>query len=226
MTISILERIDKILINEGATKYISVKDLPDWVRRTLGRGFKRDVEVEIGETVRTGGNWHDANVMNVYLYNKGKVAHQSAIGGQSPWDTSNQSQVKKGFETRLNKDKMILITNSYPKSAKLYVHPDAMIKSLDEPKQNITDEEYMVLAITRGLKASYAGRPLRKDTAEEYGINYEMTIKQLISKGLVNRNGAINKNGKNALASGFNDAFVNYETLARKFGMKSKKYGW
>jgi hypothetical protein len=220
---TILDKIDKILIgeiNEGATKYVSVKDLPDWVKRVLGRSFKKDVEVEIGDTVRTGGNWHDANVMDIYLYDRGKVAHQSAIGGQSPWDTANQSQVKKGFETRLNKDKMILITNTYPKTAKLYVHPDAMIKALDEPKQNITGEEYFVLAVTRGLKASYAGGKPRKDTAEAYGINYEMTVKQLISKGLLNRNGAINKNGKNALLSAFDNPIVNYDTVAKKFNIK------
>jgi hypothetical protein len=120
---------------------------------------------------------------------------------------------------------MILITNTYPKTAKLYVHPDALIKALEEHGQQLTPEEYMVLAITRGLKASYMGRPLRADTAAEYGIDYDTVKMQLISKGMLNRNGAINKNGKNALASEFGDAFMTYDRIAKKYGIKSKKWG-
>ena len=213
-------------LDEGTVRYVSPRDLPDWVQRVLkGKKIGKDVAVEVGDRVVTSGNWHDANVMDVYLYDRGKVAHQMAIGGQSPWDTGKEAQVKKGFETTLNKDKMILITNTYPKTAKLYVHPDAMIKALDEPKQQLTPEEYMVLAITRGLKAAYAGGYPRKDTSAEYGIDYDTVKNQLISKGMLNRAGAINKNGKNALASAFDNAFVDYHAIAKKFGMKSKRWG-
>ena len=210
-------------LDEGKTKYVSVRDLPDWARKVLkSHRIAKDVEVEISDKVRTSGNWHDANVMDVYLYDRGKVAHQHAIGGQSPWDSARENQIKKGFETTLNKDRMILVTNTYPKTAKLYVHPDAMIQALEEPKQELTKEEYLVLAITRGLKASYQGRPLRKDTAAEYGIDYDTIKAQLISKGMLNRNGAINKNGKNALAAKFDNAFIDYMSIARKYGMKGR----
>jgi len=228
---SILYKIDKLLIgedvfNEGTVRYVAPRDLPDWVQRVLkGKKIGKDVAVEIGDRVVTSGNWHDANVMDVYLYDRGKVAHQMAIGGQSPWDSGKEAQVKKGFETTLNKEKMILITNTYPKTAKLYVHPDAMIKALDEPKQQLTPEEYMVLAITRGLKAAYGGGYPRKEASAEYGIDYETVKAQLISKGMLNRAGAINKEGKNALASAFDNAFIDYSSIAKKYGMKSKKWG-
>ena len=220
----ITNKIDRLL---GETvRYVSPRDLPDWVKKVLkSHKIAKDVEVEITDKVSTSGNWHDANVMDVYLYDRGKVAHQHAIGGQSMFDTGKEAQIKKGFQTRLTKDKMILITNTYPKVAKLYVHPDAMIKALDEPKQDITDEEYMVLVITRGLKASYQGRPLRKDTAAEYGIDYETVKAQLISKGLLNRNGAINKNGRNVLIAKFDSQTIDYMSAARKLNFKSNR-GW
>ena len=218
---TILERIDRILIDEGATKYVSPRDLPDWVRRILkDKGIGKDVEVEISDNVRTSGNWHDANVMDIFLYDKGKIANQHAIGGLSVNDTGREAQVKRGFETRLSKDKMILITNTYPKGAKLYVHPDAFIKALEEPKQQLSNDEYMVLVITKGLKSSYMGRPLRKDTAEEYKIDYDMVKNQLISKGLLNRNGAINKHGRNAILDKFGQGSTDPSSIARKLGVK------
>ena len=209
-----------------ASKYVSPRDLPNWVQGVLkSHRIGSDIEVIIGDKVNTSGNWHDANVMDVYLFDRGKIKSQKAIGGQSMFDRGAEAQVKRGFETKLTRDKMILITNTYPKSAKLYVHPDAMLKALDEPKQDITDHEYLVLAITRGLKASYQGRPLRKDTAAEYDVDYDTVKQQLISKGLLNRNGAINKNGKNALIAKFDNAFIEYSNLARKLGIKSKVWG-
>ena len=193
-------------------KYVSPRDLPNWVQKTLkGKKIGKEIEVVIGDTVSIGGNWHDANVMDVFLYDKGRIVSQKAIGGLNVGDSKREVQVKKGFTTKLTQDKMVLITNTYPKKATLYVHPNAMIKSLEEPKQNIQPQEYIALAATRGLKASYAGGKPRVEACREYGIDYETVKMQLISKGLLNKNGAINKNGKNALIDMFDDAFIRYE---------------
>lgn len=205
-------------------KYVAIKNLPDWVKKILkSKGIKSDVEVIIGSDVSIGGNWHDYNVMDIYLYNAGRIEPQKAIGGMGPNDTQRERQVKQGFKTKLSQDKMILITNTYPKNATLYVSPDAMAKQLDDgQKQEITSEEYLVLVITRSLKASYMGENQREKEARRYNIDFRTIVNQLISKGLLNKNGAINTNGKNALLDKF-DRHLDAYQAANKLGLKSNK---
>lgn len=201
-------------------KYISIKDAPDWVKEILGKA-KYDLEVIVGSDVSTGGNWHDYNVMRVYLYQGGRVSVQSAAGGPSINDTERERKVKDGFNVKLTPDKMVLITNSYPKGARLYVHPNAMSKVfLEEPKQDITPEEYLALVATKSLKASYAGGKPREQECMKYGVNYETAKAQLISKGLLNKNGAINKHGKNAILAKFGGGIIDTWGASEKLGLK------
>lgn len=208
-------------------RYVSIKDCPNWVQRILkSERIGKDVRVTIGTSVDIGGNWHDGNVRRVYLYAGGKVKTLSGAGGMGVNDSPSERRAKQGFATQLTADKMILITNTYPKGSELYVHPDAMAKMIAEPDQQLSPEEYLVLVATRGLKASYQGRPLRKDECERYGVNFEITKNQLISKGMLNRNGAINKNGKNALLAKFDYPTIDTMTAAKKLGLKAKKGSW
>jgi hypothetical protein len=208
-------------------RYIAIKDAPDWVKKILkSERIGKDLRVKIGTSVDIGGNWHDGNVRRVYLYAGGKIKSLSGAGGMGVNDSPSERRAKQGFATQLTPDKMILITNTYPKMAELYVHPDAIAKMIAEPEQQLSAAEYLVLVATRGLKASYQGRPIRKDTCEMYGVDYDTTKAQLISKGLLNRNGAINKNGKNALLARFDRPTIDPDSAARELKLKKTGRGY
>lgn len=75
-------------------------------------------------------------------------------------------------------------------------------------KEEVSEKEKIVLSLARGLKSSYAGisdyrcyEAVRRFnlTKEEY---YEVK-KQLIGKGFLNKNGAINVKGRNVLEQKF-----------------------
>jgi hypothetical protein len=214
-------RLKKYLTEQE--RYIAIKDAPNWVQKILKSArIGKDLRVTIGGSVDIGGNWHDGNVRRVYLYQGGQIKMLSGAGGPGVNDSPSERRAKEGFATKLDANKMVLITNTYPKQAELYVHPDAMAKMIAEPDQDITPEEYLVLVATRSLKASYQGRPIRKDECARYGVDYDTAKAQLIGKGLLNRNGAINKNGKNALLAKFDYPTIDVSVAAKKLGFKSK----
>lgn len=180
-----------------AALVVGFKDLPDWVKKVLkNKSIRKDVEVEIGNKVSIPGNWHDANVREIFAFRNGKVSSQLAIGGQSINDTNKERLAKKGFGVELNPGDMILVTNTYPKNAKLYAHPMDMKPLLDEPASDeLSRDELISLVIIRGTKAAY-----RKEEAAREGIkNFPQIKKDLIQKGYLMKNGAINKKGKNYL---------------------------
>jgi len=115
---------------------------------------------------------------------------------------------------------MIMVTNTYPKSAKLYVHPDAMMKSLPaEEKDDLSKEEKLVIAIMKGLKAF-----ARRKEAGRYGINYDSILQQVIGKGYATKGKAISKKGKNYLLKHFPGTDP-INDIAKKYGIKNRYYG-
>lgn len=206
---------------EEAKKYVSKKDLPDWVKRILKqKKIGKEIMVEIGTNVNIGSNWHDANVKEIFGYDKGKVSSVTAIGTMQLGDTKKDIQAKKGFKTKLNPDRMILVTNTYPKSATLYVHPDAVIKALEPEVENeLSKEEIMLLFITRGLKPSF-----RRQEAASYGIDYNSVSQTLINKGYLMKNKAINKKGKNYLLTFEKGKHMQDHEVADKLGIKRAGY--
>lgn len=184
-------------LNEGKM-YVSPKDLPDWVKNILKEKYiGKDIVVHTVTDIRLGNNWHDANVRYIYLYEKGEIEHVAGTGEMGPWDSKSELLAKQGFKATLNQDRMILVTNTYPKSAELYVHPDAMIKAL--PKQEDDDlsiQEKACLIITRSLK-SFA----RREQANRYNVDHDKYLPGLIEKGYLAKNKALTKKGKNYLLS-------------------------
>ena len=209
----------KQYLNEGL-RVVSIKDLPNWVKKILkSKGIRKDVEVDISNKAIIGSNWHDANVMNVYLYKGGKIESQIAIGSQSPNDSKKERQVKQGFTTNLDINKMILVTNTYPKNAKLYVHPDSMAKMIEnEPTNDLSKEELLILKIISSLKPF-----ARRKEAEAYNIDFNSIVDTLKNKKYLMKNGGINKNGKNMLINKFGSAFIQIITVAKKLGIKSNR---
>lgn len=189
-------RLKKYIINEAALM-VGFKDLPDWVKNILkNKGIRKDVKVNTGTKVKIHGNWHDANVREIFAFRNGKVSSQLAIGGQSINDTPKERQAKVGFDVVLKPGDMILVTNTYPKNAELYTHPMDMKPLLDEPASDeLTKDEIITLVIIRGTKAAY-----RAESARMEGIKDFPKIKaDLMKKGYLMKNGAINKKGKNYL---------------------------
>jgi hypothetical protein len=203
-----------------AVMIIGFKDLPEWVKGIMKtKKMRKDVQVHIEDEVSIGGNWHDANVREIFGYKNGKISSQKAIGGQGINDTAKERQAKKGFTTKLKPGEMILVTNTHPKMAELWAHPQDMNKMmLDEPtKDELSKEEIMTLALTKGLKAF-----ARKEEASRYGIQFDEVKQSLIKKGYLMKNGAMNKKGKNFLLQWSGKDFVQDYWVADKLGIKRK----
>jgi len=82
-----------------------------------------------------------------------------------------------------------------------HVNPETAIGFLPNAEP-LTPFERIVLTATRNLKASYDGRKPRLDEALRQGMSlgeYEATKENLIFRGLLNKAGAINTAGKNAI---------------------------
>lgn len=200
---------------------IGFKDMPDWAKSIMiKKKIRKDVEVNIGSEISLPGAWHDADVMEIFAYKNGKVGSQLAIGGQGINDTAKERAAKKGMKFTLKPGEMILVTHTYPKMVKMYAHPDDMNKMmLDEPtsKDELSKEEIMTLALTKGLKAF-----ARKEEASRYGIQFDEVKQSLIKKGYLQKNGAINKKGKNFLIQWSGKDFVQDYWVADKLGIKRK----
>jgi len=85
----------------------------------------------------------------------------------------------------------------------IFVHPDNMPKFLPVNNVEISEDEKLVLKLTRGLKSSYAGiSDYRFHEAKRKGINRERwdnALKSCIEKGLLAKNKAITNKGRNLI---------------------------
>jgi hypothetical protein len=95
-----------------------------------------------------------------------------------------------------------------------YVHPESAAKLLPVPAADLSAYEKLVLIATRSLKSSYGGRDRYEMAQTEYDCKqalngtvfpsrtqWDETKQSLISKGLLNKAGAITTAGRNAVPS-------------------------
>jgi hypothetical protein len=202
--------------------HVDIKNLPDWVKTILKKdGIRKPVSTNAGITHNIGSNWHDSNCMDIHLWKDNKVKTVSYCGGPAMNDRPDIAQWKNGVNVTLKHGEMILIINSYPKRAELYVHPDDIKPLLDAPttSADMSSDEVFSLYITRSIKSSY-----RVDIAIGYGVDYFGAIKLLKSKNLVSSNGAITTQGKNFLETYLPTLGLNPHTnefaLADKLGLR------
>jgi hypothetical protein len=154
-----------------------------------------------------GGTWHDANRTTLYFRNNitGETrALTGTYGGSNPWQSRSQAAVNEGQEVELPLDGAVLELTSYPKTARLYVHPEAVTKFIPAPTDVLSWAERVVLAATRGLKSSYGGvKEFRKvESMKDTGISagaYDAAKASLIKTGHLDSRGAITAKGKNAI---------------------------
>ncbi len=204
---------------------IDIKDMPNWVKNILStHKIKGNLSYEAVKEADIGGNWHDANVRTIYLYEKGKIKQVSGAGGVSPNDSKEERLAKQGFKTVLVPDRMVLVVNSYPKSAKLYVHPDAMGELLDDKiDANLSAEELLALLATKQLKSSY-----RRDELSRFGVKYDDHVAALKKKGLLSNSGGITTTGRNVIENELEKIGLNAISpimqVAKKLGFKDKYF--
>lgn len=198
-------RIMEVLQESLSKSFIDVRDCPDWVKVILSKeGIRKAVKLKVGEEVSTPSNWNEANMKILFFYNKGKVQQQAGAFTDSILSSNRKEQaVHEGIKLRFeNPDQMILELNSYPKNATLYVHPDAMNKLLPDEKDDVTEDEEIVLVATRMWKNTYGKeKNLRfKNANRAKGITQERWDKakeNLIRNKYLTKSGAITTKGKN-----------------------------
>lgn len=202
--------------------HVDIKNLPDWAKEILKKeGIRKAVETKAGVTHNIGSNWHDSNCMDIHFWRDNKVKTISYCGGPAINDRPEIAQLKNGMNITLKHGEMIMIVNSYPKLAELYVHPDDVKPLLDAPttSSDMSADEVFSLYITNSLKSNY-----RVDTAMNYGVDFFSAVKLLKSKKMLSSNGAITTQGKNFLASYLPTLGLNVHTneyaLADKLGLR------
>lgn len=86
----------------------------------------------------------------------------------------------------------------------IHVHQDNAHRLLPENKEELTRDEKIVLVFTRSYKNSYAGETncRFKQAQRSKGITkaqWDIAYQSLLEKKLLNKNGAINNDGRNAV---------------------------
>lgn len=124
--------------------YVDRKDMLPWIKKILvEKGITKPVNIHVGANHTLPNKWHDADAQTGYFYKDGKV--------KDIYDV-------KGFKFHLtNPEQMLLVTHIYPKTAELYIHPDATNTAAIGKVEDLTDNEKIVLLATRMYKGSYAG---------------------------------------------------------------------
>ncbi len=112
--------------------HIPFRDLPEWAKRVCSERKLRPtkIPVYVGDKARCGGNWHDANVKEVHFHRGGETASIHSANGDNyiNCDRLERAVYDYGFEQPLQPGDMILVTNTYPRKAEIFVHPAAMPK--------------------------------------------------------------------------------------------------
>jgi len=198
------EVINDILF-EGAKTILTPKDFPSWVKKV----FKDNnlsfgtISIEANVEPLIGGQIVDYNVMRVFFYSNGKIEKQNVANYDTLLGSTKKEQaLYQGGKIRLwdevvpGKPQMILVTNTHPKKAILYVHPNQMPKQIEDKNIDLTDDEKKVLLITKSYTSAY-----RNEYFKRYGVFAKLDAirDSLKAKGLLTANKAINVAGKNVV---------------------------
>jgi len=219
---SLLNDFKNELLNETAEyTNISIKNAPDWVKNVLG-DYRSDIEVRTDTVAQVPMKAMDADVVKTYMFggtknNKGILV--SAVLGPNDYSPEIEDILNKGDEVPLTpnlvlgKPMSILQTHTYTKRAVLFMHPDNVLKILEDKSVVFSKDEKVVLLIIRGINSSERkeeflryledltdkGYLTRQEKAE--GIKkYEEIIASLKTKGCLTAAGAINTKGRNVIA--------------------------
>lgn len=190
--------------------HIEYRDLPDWAKGVLADIGMRptSIEVRIGEGAAIPGSWHDNNRPTLYLFDAAfnRVSRiDGNYGGSSNMfsaaaDPAARS-LNRGFSVTLTDNVMLMLVNSYPKSVRMFVHPDSLLAKLPPKDEGVTWAMRVVLVATRSLKSSYGGDPnyRRSEAVSTTGIAvtaYNEARHECVKQGYLTARGAITAAGR------------------------------
>lgn len=190
--------------------FIEFKDSPPWAQTLLkSAGFtsRAVVEVQAAVTHQVGGTWHDANRVTLHFVDGRERKLETRVGtygGANIFASAEENAVNLGGEITLpNPDCMVLELHTYPKMARLYVHPEVIPLWL--PKTDgLSRDEQIVLVAVRSYKSSYLGikdyRCWEARQATDISKEaYQVAKARLIEQGHLDKRGALTVKGRNAV---------------------------
>lgn len=195
--------------------YITFKDLPPWAQTICKARDMRpaSIEVRVGAEHEIPPTWHDNDRRDLHAFTGEDVTTKAGAYYESLLNASPQEKaVWSGGKLRLlNANHMVLETHTYPKIARLYVHPEAMPAMLPASPE-LSWEERVVLTATAGLKSSYDGVSdyRRHEAMKLTGISsllFDQARASCIGKGLLSKSKAITAKGRTALGDRYSSLY-------------------
>lgn len=217
---------------ESDVLFISSKDLPEWAKKILkDHGISGSVKVHSGTEFSYPHNWHDANVQKVYFWYGGNSVQGFNAANQEDYTVSTPTQraayngeVKIPLVDKegLRKPLMFLVTNTYPKNAEIYVHPNMMPKQMEGPTEDkFTDEEKAVLYAIKCYLSAYRVDRLNS-TCRINKQKYDQIVSQLKAKKALMGNGAMTPETKTFISNeSQKDGSMYLENIGKKIRSKS-----
>jgi len=195
-------------------KILDKKDFPQWLNEILAaQGVNvRTVTAKVGETFTgIGRPVYDYEMVRVIAYNN--ITKQCVVQRGCTYEgyinaTKEQRAIYNGVTFQAQPNIFMIEINdiSAHTSVTVYAHPADITKSIEE-KASLSKDELIVLVATRSLKSSYAGISNYRfhSASGQLGITldrWNAAKESCISKGLLNKAGAITTAGKNAVPYG------------------------
>jgi len=196
------------------TIYLDPKQVPAQLRGSYnGKKFKAIVCEQItipGEAgLWSGGSRDSYYAISLDGDGNGKMV-QASDNFSAPWSRDRQDR------THQMRPGMAIVKHTIFQGQDLgltyYVHPDSAAKLLPAPSAELSDHEQIVLNATCGYKSSYNGKDRYElarpySPTEPYPTRDEWNVAKasLISKGLLNKAGAVTVAGRNARTNQFKD---------------------
>ena len=181
--------------------YIEPKDYPGWLKLTLrDMGYKpKMIRVIPTDYARVGRSWHERNRETVFVNGHDNCTrrYDGSWGGQNAYATGVAKAVDEGIAVPMTPTIMVAVFSTYPKSVKLYVHPDVMPKYLP-PVDEMDPEELLVLTCIKCLIPRARREAFARYTTVSPGF-FDQALPDLIARGFLNKNKSISAKGRNVV---------------------------
>jgi hypothetical protein len=146
-------------------------------------------------------NWHDYNIMRLTAYNSQTGEHKTQTSGYYDSYVNFTKEELAMYHGKLKTQIpgphiWMILTDTYPKSCRVYCHPTAIAKAIEQPKVELTRVQELVLYLTRSLIASAR----EKEARHYFGLTlaeYNTAKAELFGLKLMTKTGALTLDGKN-----------------------------
>ena len=181
---------------------IKAKELPKDVLAVIRECGFNGTEIKIIPCIefKCPTNWHDYNIMRLTAYNQdsGKY-HTQTSGNYDSYVSFTKEELAMyhgALQTTIPGPHIwMILTETYPKSCRVYCHPDAITKKICPPKIELTKRQEICLYITRSMISRYREEEAR--TFKFSRAEWATTKAELYGLGLMTQAGALTLAGKN-----------------------------